>query len=276
MEFKAFFETKNDYLQKIATTIGKEYQSSQEGLDNVFDRYSNGLTEPEKDELYNLIVGMIRAGSFKLRPGNYTHGLQTYAPPISSTPLQFSSEEQRVLQIIEPRVQKKFIPWLKKLYENDLHNLSEAERLDALRKFLEETYSIGVRDDGLITFYTLGRAEEQIIGNLPVAVYHHTTTALDRVIKKHGLQGYGFPGVKMGNSYKNSGAGVYVTTETSGPAVSQYFSKSIANHGGRERTWIIRTTLAKLATDPDDADINPGRHQFVLPYVSPQNLVEHD
>lgn len=187
------------------------------------------------------------------------------------------TEDRRaaVLRDIEPRVHDDFMDWMDDLYFDDKpmmeDNLAdESSRHDHLADFLDEKHSIRVRPDGLIDFHTADSDTEHAIGDNPVIVYHHTSDALDRRIRKEGLK----VGKKAANPYQNSRSGVYLTTESSGPAVGGYIDNAIQTHGGNPKTWGVKTTLRDLIPDPDDADIRSGLTQFYLPHVSPDDLVE--
>ena len=184
-----------------------------------------------------------------------------------------SGQQKQTLEVMEKRAPK-FQKWLHEYIGNDVEfqqawgdaNL----RLDYFNDYLKDEHSIEIRDDGLIEFWVLNNSVNRIIGNLPVVVFHHTSDKLDRKIRSRGIRA----DAKTINPYKNSKAGVYVTTERSGPAVDGYIRMAIRTHRGNGRVWTIKTTLQELRPDPDDHDISSGRHQFILPYVKPQDLVE--
>ena len=182
-----------------------------------------------------------------------------------------SEPQQQTLQAMQSRAPK-FQAWLRAFIGDDFQQAWDdpSLRLDYFRDYLHEEHYIGVRDDGLIEFWTLDGTAQKLIGNLPVVVYHYTSDKLDKKVRSQGLRA----DVKSVNPYKNSRAGVYVTTEQSGPAVDGYISMAIQAFGGNTRVWTIKTTLQELRPDPDDHDLSSGRHQFVLPYVKPQDLVE--
>jgi len=141
-------------------------------------------------------------------------------------------------------------------------------RLDYLTDWLSDL-GLGIEEHGCVTFWKINKLTETLIGDLPVIVYHHTSTRILRKVKREGLRA----DVKKVNPYQNSGAGVYVTTEDSGPAVEGYHSRATQGHGGDEVTLGIKTFLRDLQPDPDDEDIaSVGAVQFILPYVPPQDI----
>jgi 8-oxo-dGTP pyrophosphatase MutT (NUDIX family)/GNAT superfamily N-acetyltransferase len=184
-----------------------------------------------------------------------------------------SPSETATLRAIEPRAGEEFKEWLRE-YLGDEQEFNEAWaddslRLDYLNDWLRDQHQVDVRDDGYITFWKATPEVEELIGDLPVTVFHHTSSGLVPQIKREGLRG----DVRKSNLYQNSGAGVYVTTEVSGPAVEGYRRNSTQRRKGSPVTLEIHTTLRELLPDPDDADIASGAVQFVLPYVAPKDIV---
>ena len=141
----------------------------------------------------------------------------------------------------------------------------------AVEYYLKDTYSIQVRSDGLVEFWKLEPGVEEIIGDLPVLLWHHTSSKLLPKIKREGLRS---DVRKRSNPYMNSRAGVYLTTESGGNACDGYCRNACSTHGGDPIAIGVRTTLQQVQPDPDDADISSGSHQFFIPYVSPQDIVE--
>ena len=93
-----------------------------------------------------------------------------------------------------------FMPWLKEKYdeEEDQQNImaDEAWMLEEFNEYLEEEFAVNVREDGLIEFWDLDDNVRRIIGNLPVVIYHHTTSALDSTIQKDGIRSSSEAGIK--------------------------------------------------------------------------------
>jgi hypothetical protein len=124
-------------------------------------------------------------------------------------------------------------------------------------------------------FSARDRTTRRIIGDLPVAVYHHTASGVLAQIKQTGLRSWRDTNVRRpANEHMNSGAGVYVTTETGGPVVDGYLRIAQRVHGGHPVSLTIRTTLDALTRDPDDVDLSVGAHQFVLSHVLPGDIVD--
>lgn len=275
MKFRTWLEAGTNITQ-VAGQIAQDYNADRTlDLTAAFDRHTAGLTDAEKDQVYAVVVHLAKNKTLRLRPvknGRYRGELQQYVSdmPDPQPPKQLPEPQRTVLDEIAPLVQKPFVSWLAGTYDD----VPEGDNLDHLQEFLEDRYGIEVRPDGLISFSVLTGAMRRLVGDRDVVVYHHTSSALDRKVAKMGLRPGGTDGVKKVNPHLNSGAGVYVTTETSGPAVHQYHSMAVRQFGGKPRTYVIRTTLAELADDPDDQDLSVGKHQYVLPYVQPGDIVE--
>lgn len=186
----------------------------------------------------------------------------------------FTPKTKKTLSILYQRVQRPFLEWLTTLLDEP----SEIEqatkdvnlKLDYVMEYLRDEHSIEVRDDGLITFWGLTPAKERIIGDLPVVVYHFTASGVLPSIKKKGLQ----PDRKSVNDRRHDG--IYVTTETSGNAVTGYIRNAVAVHGGHPICLTIKTSLSNLHMDHDDAGLESGRHQFVMTEVTPRMIVDVD
>ena len=172
------------------------------------------------------------------------------------------------LKILLPRVGKAYLRWLKELYKDEPNFKPDAKQLlDNLAEYLEDDLSIKVRDDGLIEFWMLTTKAAKIIGDLPVALFHYTSSHVARSIKSDGLEG----DRKTVNFRQTEG--VYLTSEHGGPAVEGYYRRAVAHHGGRPVVVTVKCYLSELESDPDDADISSGQHQFMVPYVPPERIV---
>jgi hypothetical protein len=142
--------------------------------------------------------------------------------------------------------------------------------LEEFRDHIEQEHGVTVRKDGLASFETITPHTKKIIGDLPVVVYHHTSSRIARTAREEGLQ-HGLANINRGN---HESSGVYVTTEHSGPAAEMYRSRAAAHHGGHPVTLSVKTHLRHLSPDPDDADlVSVARRQFVLPEVKPEDLL---
>lgn len=130
--------------------------------------------------------------------------------------------------------------------------------------WLEQERAIRV-SDGLVHFYKLWDDAARLIGDNPVILYHFTAAKNVAAIRRDGLEGH-HPSVN-----RRSTDGVFLTTETSGPAIEGY--KRNAARGGGAVCVAVRTTLGELQPDPDDADITSGQTQFVADDVAPSQIV---
>lgn len=145
------------------------------------------------------------------------------------------------------------------------------EEIDSFRDWASSTYGVDVDEEsGLATFDRRTREVEVLLDGLDVAVYHHTTSKLLSRIRRQGL----VVDRARSNPYQNSGAGVYVTTETSGRVIEGYGAAATTRHGGRPVMLTIRTRLHALDDDPDDQELAWARgRQFVLPQVEAGDIV---
>lgn len=215
---------------------------------------------------------MSRRDSIAVRYARAVAGLRRY----SAAGEPGHDPQLAALRAMEPRAAKGFRRYMEDLYRGDEANMEEhyadeASRLDHFHDYLKDEHQIRVRPDGLVEFSTADPKTRRIIGDLPVMVYHHTSDAINDKVRREGLVRRRGP---RSNPHLNSGAGVYVTTEYGGPAVSGYIDNAIRHNGGGPQTWGVRTRLGDLSPDPDDADISAGRYQHVLPHVPPHDLID--
>lgn len=169
-----------------------------------------------------------------------------------------------------------FPAWLQELlgddaeYQQIMSDRDDSLKLDYLSDYLKEEKTITVRDDGACEFWRLDMDDaEDVIGNLPVVLYHFTSDKILKKLRREGLRA----DAKSVNPYQNSRAGVYLTTESCGRAVDGYRSRARNGHGGKDICVPVKTQLHALSPDPDDADIQSGSTQFILPHVPPQNIL---
>ena len=180
-----------------------------------------------------------------------------------------SKAELATYQILLQRSGSRFAKWLTELYQDELEKC-RANRtcmVDSLEEYLEDQLSIGVRKDGLITFWHLDRPTHQIIGDLPVALFHFTASRALRSIRQTGLEGDRDPV----NDRKSEG--VYLTTEQSGRAIEGYIHNAVHHHSGHGVMLTVKCYLHELMPDEDDADISSGATQFMVPYVPADRIV---
>lgn len=164
-----------------------------------------------------------------------------------------------------------FQDWLKNLLDDpaDLAHVMRniTVKHEYLIEYLRDELSVSVCDNGLITFWTLSKDIQQLIGDLPVALYHFTSSAVMRSIRTEGLHG------ERVSVNRRTTSGVYLTTETNGPAVTGYIRNAVAAHGGSPIKLTVKCYLIDLTPDPDDADISSGQHQFLITSVSPEQII---
>lgn len=134
--------------------------------------------------------------------------------------------------------------------------------------WLRDEHSVEV-SNGLVTFYRLYNDDTSyIIGSNPILLYHFTSSARVPSIRKHGLVG------NRRSVNRRQTEGVYLTTETSGPAVNGYIYNALR---GTQKAYgvriDVRTTLHDIEPDPDDEDIQSGATQFVTYHVAPSQIV---
>lgn len=139
-------------------------------------------------------------------------------------------------------------------------------RVDDLEAELQERFGMTVASDGLLECPRITFAMNWV-GDLPFALYHHTSTALLDSIRRDGLL------VGRQTNFFNSQAGVYVSTISSGTPVETYSRRAARVHGGEPMTLRVARQLADLTPDPDDADLAwaQGR-QFITPAVPVKSI----
>lgn len=141
--------------------------------------------------------------------------------------------------------------------------------LENLDHYLSRERSIEVRDDGLIQFWVmeadLWKAVDE--NDLMLALFHYTSSAKLPSIKRNGLEG----GRRSVNRRTNEG--VYLTTETGGPAVEGYKRNACRGNKGYPVCITVKVHFHELTDDEDDSDISSGAHQYVVPSVSPDRFV---
>lgn len=136
-----------------------------------------------------------------------------------------------------------------------------AEQLQAL-------LGVAVAVDGVIEVDRLSSAAADLIGELPLAMYHHTSTALIEDISRDGLL------VGRQTNFFNTQQGVYLSTMSAGEPVSIYARRAARVHGGEPTVLRVRRRLSQLTADPDDADLAwaEGR-QYISAPVPPHDVL---
>lgn len=121
--------------------------------------------------------------------------------------------------------------------------------LTDVAQHLAEAYVIEVADDGLVEADKITDTVRDLIGDLPVAVYHHTSSALLPKIAVQGLI------VGKQTNFFNTQAGVYLSTRRAGEPVDIYSKRAAHVYGGDPAVIRVRRRLDQLVPDPDDADL---------------------
>lgn len=127
--------------------------------------------------------------------------------------------------------------------------LSVRTTLTDVEQHLAEAYVIEVADDGLVEADKITETVRDLVGDLPVAVYHHTSSALIPKIAAQGLI------VGKQTNFFNTQAGVYLSTRRSGEPVDIYSKRAVHVYGGDPAVIRVRRRLDDLVPDPDDADL---------------------
>ena len=108
-----------------------------------------------------------------------------------------------------------------------------------------------------------------LVEGLPLALYHHTSSALLPKIAEQGLL------VGRQTNFFNSQLGVYLSLIRAGMPVSVYSQRAAYLHGGDPITLRVRRTLDQIENDPDDADLPTlCNRQFISDPVPPADLVD--
>jgi hypothetical protein len=174
---------------------------------------------------------------------------------------RYNPQEKQTIDSIRGRAGKD--------YQNYLREEDMPDDYDSLTEYLEDKHGINVEPDGLIRFFDLTPEVKKIVGDSDIVVYHYTSSAVLPDIVKEGL----VSGKRDVNRHNLDSSGVYVTTEISGPAIEGYRDTARGVLGGEPVTLAIRTKIKNLIPDPDDADIESGRYQFVLPKVDVDDVI---
>jgi hypothetical protein len=142
-------------------------------------------------------------------------------------------------------------------------------REEDVHEALADRFGLVVAEDGLIEGNPLTEAAQRLIGDEPVALYHHTSSGLLGEIRTKGLL------IGRPTNFFNTQQGVYVSTIANGEPVDVYQRRAARVHGGEPLALRVRRRLSELKPDPDDADLAwaQGR-QFVTPAVPVEDLCE--
>lgn len=183
---------------------------------------------------------------------------------------QFTRKQKKTLATLLERAKTAFVAHLRTEHEPDaLADLLKDKNalLSEFEIYLDDSYSVTVRPDGLVHFWRMEPGLDAWIGDLPVALYHFTASGVLRSIKASGLE------ADRVSVNRTTMPGVYLTTESSGNAIDGYVRNAVRTHGGRAIRITVLAYLSELQADEDDADIQSGAHQYVMPHVPPERIV---
>lgn len=194
-------------------------------------------------------------------------GIESNVPKLQSLceSLEELSEKDKTITTLKSRLGRAFIGWLKGIGESPKSKYI----LDYVEEYLRDELSVEIRDDGLIEFYLLDGQTSDLIGDLPVVLFHHTASGVLDRIKKEGLR----PGIDV-NRWGKPAAGVYLTSLWNDVASEGYFRRAAAIHGGEPVTITVRVRVSNLVSDPDDEDLSSGRYQWVVPYIPREDIID--
>lgn len=143
--------------------------------------------------------------------------------------------------------------------------------VDVVAERLESEYGLRVADDGLVECDRLDGRVQALVGDLPVALYHATSTALASAIAADGLR------IGRATNFFNTQAGVYLSVKSGSAAMDLYGRTASAVHGGEPMVVRVRRRVDQLRADPDDADLAPACDvQFVSEPVPVEDLLGPD
>lgn len=140
-------------------------------------------------------------------------------------------------------------------------------------RYLEDALGLVVAPDGLCEIERISPLVDfrMLLGQLPVALYHHTASgeqdALLTRIQATGLM------IGRQTNFFNTQAGVYVSTRRAGVPHDVYSRRATLVHGGSPVVWRCAVSLCDIQPDPDDADLAWAQGvQFVTPSVAPSRV----
>lgn len=136
-----------------------------------------------------------------------------------------------------------------------------------LERVAYDIHGISVGNDGLVEVERVTPDVASVIGSMPVALYHHTSSALLPKIRKDGLI------IGKQTNFFNTQAGVYLSTRNHGEPVDVYSKRAVHVYGGNPVALRVRRTLDQLRPDPDDADLAWAQGvQFISQPVPPSDI----
>ncbi len=191
---------------------------------------------------------------------------------------QVSSKQLAVLNELASRDQNNgYQTWLQDTYDEDAAEIlasSPQEQAEYFEQYLEEEHNIEVTEQGWLEtggWMDPSGESDHFFPGMDIVLYHFTSDALLPKIKEEGLHtGHG----QKSNVYSTL-AGVYLTMDSSynSPPNRQYQVQAVDKWGGNPVRLTVIENFDELTPDPDDADIQSGRIQFITDYVNPRQIV---
>jgi hypothetical protein len=185
-----------------------------------------------------------------------------------------ASPKAQVLRVLHDRARQPFERWLS---EQDLMAQAEqgaADRLELFAQWLDDVPMLSVRDDGLVQVdHDLSDGNvRRLIGDLPVVMFHGTSTKLLPKIRREGLRPARSQQQKSDPTFSTA-SGVYLDLR---PDVEVYARGAASRHGGKPVILAVRRTLDQIEPDPDDAHLgwSTSAMQFITPWVPVTDIVE--
>lgn len=140
-----------------------------------------------------------------------------------------------------------------------------------LEALLSDSLALCVGADGLIEVSKVTPHIGDLIGALPLAMFHYSASGQDGqlqlAIEQEGLR------VGRQTNFFNTQAGVYLSTLSNSPVNMRYAKRATMVHGGDQLVWRVGVCLEELEPDPDDLDL-PWAFgvQFVAQGVEPWRI----
>jgi hypothetical protein len=155
-------------------------------------------------------------------------------------------------------------------YLNDNDAIDDDDQDYWLEEYLYDTHTIRVNTDySAIEIYDLDNSTKNIIGDLPVVLYHFTSSTLQDSISENGL----IPAYHKTNTHLNSYSGVYLTSQTTGAAVDGYKNIATQVHGGDPIMVAVKMYIRELSVDKDDSGLSSGAYQFITGKIAPERIL---
>jgi hypothetical protein len=181
--------------------------------------------------------------------------------------------QAQTLRVLMQRDREPFSRWLADYLDNDPEMLADVEGFDYFSDYLSDARDLSVREDGLLEAETsLHEVDRSLVGELPFALFHGTSTALVPNIRRQGLRPAHSQQQRSDKTYSTM-AGVYVSTRHD---LGVYAGMAARQHGGEPVILTLRRTLDELQPDPDDSHLGWGTSamQWITSYVPVSDIIE--